>query len=73
MDNLDDLIQSEGRLLITYLNSLVRARDNLRILFSTSVFLGGLESFVVKNLKNLNNKKARDLFIKKIPSEEAKA
>ena len=32
-----------------------------------------LESFVIKNIKCLNAKKSRDLFIKKIPLDEAKA
>ena len=73
-DNLDELIINEGSILADYLNKLVSQRKNLRVLLSASMFIEQpLESFVIKNIKNLNAKKSRDLFIKKIPLDEAKA
>lgn len=73
LDNMDDLITHDGDRLVTYLNNLVRPRKNLRVLFSASVFVDKeLESFIIKNIKNLGPKKARDLFIKKIPMDEAR-
>ena len=71
-DNLDALIQQDEKNLRNYLNRLVTEKENLQILFSTGVYLGGLSSFVVKNLKGLNPKQARDLFIARIPSQESK-
>eukprot|EP00347_Sterkiella_histriomuscorum_P016837 403351663 len=71
-DNIEQIVYNDRVKMVNSFNQLVCDRDNLQILFSTSLYVGGLERFVVKNLKSLNPRKSAQLFLAKIPSQEAK-
>ncbi|CDW87037.1 UNKNOWN [Stylonychia lemnae] len=71
-DNIDELVLGEEIKLRNTFKMFINEHQNLQLLFSSSKFMGNLDLFVVKNLKSLSIQKARDLFIMKIPSNEAR-
>ena len=54
------------------MRQLIQEKESLQVLFSTSLYIDGFERFMVKKIKGMTEKKARDLFISRIPSEEEK-
>lgn len=55
------------------MKKLVNKKDKIKILFSSSVCLmDDIDGFVVKNVHKLPIKKAKELFIKKIPADDVK-
>lgn len=74
LDNLDDVLSYDKHTFVeTYVKKLVNTKDKIKILFSSSVCLmDDIDGFVVKNVHKLPVKKAKELFIKKIPADDVR-